>query len=71
MFRVGATARVSSVLIRPQVRLTGLTGRLEFDREGFRTAFDLDIVEISKDGLIKVRLENAKTKGCFLLKKSV
>ncbi|XP_037082453.1 glutamate receptor ionotropic, kainate 2-like [Pollicipes pollicipes] len=43
------------------VRLTGLTGKVEFDREGFRTDFDLDIVELSKDGLVKVGTWTART----------
>ena len=38
----------------PQVRTSGLTGAIEFDREGFRTEFSLDIVELLKDGLTKV-----------------
>ena len=36
------------------MRTSGLTGAIEFDPEGFRTDFSLDIVELLKDGLKKV-----------------
>ena len=34
--------------------MTGLTGRIEFDSLGFRTNFDLDIVELGLHGFKKV-----------------
>ncbi|XP_037082452.1 glutamate receptor ionotropic, kainate 2-like, partial [Pollicipes pollicipes] len=43
------------------VFLRQLTGVRRFDREGFRTDFDLDIVELSKDGLVKVGTWTART----------
>jgi hypothetical protein len=37
-----------------QVELEGLTGKIKFDTRGLRTDFELDIVELKKDGLQKV-----------------
>lgn len=34
--------------------MKGLTGRIKFDSRGFRTDFDLDIVELKKEGLTRV-----------------
>ncbi|XP_064105620.1 LOW QUALITY PROTEIN: glutamate receptor ionotropic, kainate 2-like [Macrobrachium nipponense] len=36
------------------VQVNGLTGLIKFDTEGFRRDVSLDIVELTKDGLIKV-----------------
>ncbi|KAK7071641.1 hypothetical protein SK128_027199 [Halocaridina rubra] len=36
------------------VQVNGLTGLIKFDTEGFRRDVALDIVELSKDGLVKV-----------------
>lgn len=38
--------------------MEGLSGHLSFDSLGFRSDFDLDIVELKKDGLIKVGVWN-------------
>ncbi|XP_071521274.1 glutamate receptor ionotropic, kainate 2-like isoform X2 [Panulirus ornatus] len=43
------------------VKLSGLTGHIEFDALGFRTDFTLDIVELSKDNLTKVGTWSRKT----------
>ena len=37
-----------------QVEMTGLTGKIKFDQHGIRSDFILEIVELKKDGLIKV-----------------
>ena len=34
--------------------MDGLSGKIKFDAEGFRSNFELDIVELKKDGLAKV-----------------
>ena len=34
--------------------MTGLTGTIKFDQHGLRTDFQLEIVELKKDGLVKV-----------------
>ncbi len=34
--------------------MTGLSGRIKFDQHGLRTDFELEIVELKKDGLVKV-----------------
>ena len=34
--------------------MDGLSGRIKFDASGFRSDFELDIVELKKDGLVKV-----------------
>ena len=34
--------------------MEGLTGRIRFDTLGFRSDFDLDIIELKKEGLVKV-----------------
>ena len=36
--------------------MSGLTGKINFDSRGFRTDFDLDIVELKKEGLVKVNI---------------
>lgn len=33
--------------------MTGLTGLIKFDHEGFRTDIQLDIVEVTSEGLVK------------------
>lgn len=33
--------------------MTGLTGSIKFDHEGFRTDIQLDIVEVTAEGLVK------------------
>lgn len=33
--------------------MTGLTGLIKFDHEGFRSDFKLDIIELTSEGLIK------------------
>ena len=37
-----------------QVEMEGLTGKIRFDTLGFRSDFHLDIVELKKEGLVKV-----------------
>ncbi len=39
----------------PQVEMRGLSGRIKFDQHGLRTDFELEIIELKKDGLIQVR----------------
>ena len=39
-----------------QVELEGLTGNIKFDQQGLRTEFTLQIVELKKHGLEKVKL---------------
>ena len=34
--------------------MKGLTGKIKFDQHGLRSKFELEIVELKKDGLIKV-----------------
>ena len=36
--------------------MKGLTGTIKFDQHGLRTDFNLEIVELKKDGLVKVSL---------------
>ena len=36
--------------------MNGLTGRIKFDSRGLRTDFELEIVELKKSGLQKVRI---------------
>ncbi|XP_059083805.1 glutamate receptor ionotropic, kainate 2-like [Tigriopus californicus] len=36
------------------VEMNGLTGKIQFDSRGFRSDFDLDIVELKKEGLSRV-----------------
>ena len=38
--------------------MRGLTGRIKFDQHGLRTDFTLEIVELKKDGLLKVGTYN-------------
>ena len=44
-----------------QVEMRGLTGRIKFDQHGLRTDFTLEIVELKKDGLLKVGIYNEST----------
>ena len=37
-----------------QVEMKGLTGTIKFDQHGLRTDFTLEVVELKKDGLVKV-----------------
>ena len=41
--------------------MRGLTGRIKFDQHGLRTDFTLEIVELKKDGLLKVGIYNEST----------
>ena len=41
--------------------MRGLTGRIKFDQHGLRTDFTLEIVELKKDGLLKVGTYNEST----------
>jgi hypothetical protein len=52
------------------VELDGLTGKIKFDSRGLRVDFELEIVELKKDGLQKVRsLKNVKeTNYTFYMK---
>ena len=34
--------------------MKGLTGTIKFDQHGLRTDFTLEVVELKKDGLVKV-----------------
>ena len=34
--------------------MRGLTGKIKFDQHGLRTGFELDIIELKRDGLVKV-----------------
>ena len=34
--------------------MEGLTGPIKFDARGFRTDFNMDIIELKQEGLIKV-----------------
>ena len=34
--------------------MKGLTGNLKFDQHGLRAGFELDIIELKRDGLVKV-----------------
>jgi hypothetical protein len=37
-----------------QTQIDGLTGRVQFDANGRRSAFSLDLMELTKDGVEKV-----------------
>ena len=39
--------------------MRGLTGVIKFDHEGFRSNFELDVVELNKDGLKKIGTWNS------------
>ena len=41
-----------------QIEMEGLSGPIRFDTQGFRTDFDLEIVELKKEGLQKVGMWN-------------
>ena len=47
------TGRIKFIYIK--VEMEGLTGRIKFDSRGLRTDFELEIVELKKDGLQKVK----------------
>ncbi|XP_071746528.1 glutamate receptor ionotropic, kainate 2 isoform X2 [Lepeophtheirus salmonis] len=47
------------------VEAEGLTGKIQFDSEGFRSNFDLEIIELKKDGLNKVGVWNKETGANF------
>ena len=36
--------------------MAGLTGPINFDARGFRTDFNLDIIELKQEGLVKVTI---------------
>ena len=38
--------------------MDGLTGKVEFDQQGLRTGFRLDIIELKKSGLAQVLLDH-------------
>ena len=38
--------------------MDGLTGKVMFDTEGFRSNFNLEIIELRKEGLVQVNIEN-------------
>lgn len=42
-----------------QVEISGLTGVIKFDNQGFRTDFELDVVEVNKEGLYKIGTWNS------------
>ena len=41
-----------------QVEMDGLTGKIKFDQRGQRTDFELDIIELKRDGLTRVKNMN-------------
>ncbi len=52
---------MTCILFNVKVELDGLTGKIKFDSRGLRVDFELEIVELKKDGLQKVRsLKNTK-----------
>jgi hypothetical protein len=58
----------------PQVEMRGLTGVIKFDQHGLRSNFELEIVELKKDGLVKVgtwteQVNNWMTLKIFVTKK--
>ena len=38
--------------------MNGLTGKIKFDQRGQRTDFELDIIELKRDGLTRVKNMN-------------
>ena len=52
------------------MELEGLTGKIKFDSRGLRSDFELDIVELKKDGLQKVDMNksflNSKDTVCTM-----
>ena len=38
-----------------QIEMNGLTGKIKFDQRGQRSDFELDIIELKRDGLTRVR----------------
>ena len=47
------------------MELEGLTGHISFDSGGFRSNFTLDIVELKKEGLVKVGTWNKELGSNF------
>ena len=45
--------------------MEGLTGQIQFDSLGFRSDFNLDIIELKKEGLVKVGTWNQGTGANF------
>lgn len=41
------------------MEISGLTGVIKFDNQGFRTDFELDVVEVNKEGLYKIGTWNS------------
>lgn len=41
------------------MEISGLTGVIKFDNQGFRTDFELDVVEVNKEGLSKIGTWNS------------
>ena len=37
-----------------QIEMNGLTGKIKFDQRGQRSDFELDIIELKRDGLTRV-----------------
>ena len=38
-----------------QIEMNGLTGKIKFDQRGQRSDFELDIIELKRDGLTRVK----------------
>ena len=51
--------------------MKGLTGRIKFDQHGLRTDFTLEIVELKKDGLLKVGTYNESTEEVKFTRKEI
>ena len=45
--------------------MDGLTGRIKFDTRGFRSDFDLEIIELKKEGLYRLKLFYTFLMGLF------
>lgn len=41
-----------------QTEVRGLTGLIKFDHEGFRSDFELDIIELTTEGIVKKGIWN-------------
>ena len=48
-------ARLRRHLCFVQIEMNGLTGKIKFDQRGQRSDFELDIIELKRDGLTRVR----------------
>ena len=46
--------------------MEGLTGPIKFDARGFRTDFNMDIIELKQEGLIKVCLKCNVLQATFI-----